>query len=178
MVNVFDPAFYSGPEAMVAGAVVAAVVLSFMLVIIIYAVRSKAQQEKLSAMSDLLVAKEEKIDFLEREIEDLKVVEKARSEEAARFEEIKKRYRNEKRKLEGIIEEAKDFVEKQQCKIAELSTRNRELTAENEALRESLDRIEEEMDSVLKRNEFWVEQIAELRTKYDALKMRAKNRER
>ena len=91
---------------------------------------------------------------------------------------MEKRFAREKEEIERRLTEAHTTIDTLTEKIKELERLKSELEFAYASAKDDLQMAIEEVEKAQKRNEFWVEQLSELRTKYDALRMRVKRLER
>ncbi|WP_457606542.1 hypothetical protein [Nitratifractor sp.] len=164
-------------DEMVFGAIVASVILAFILVVVIFSVRYKSQQEKILELRERLGEKKEKIDLLEESLREVQILNASQLQEIQQYQDLEERYRKEQEKIEEQLKAARERIEEQQERISTLHGEKKELEAKLGNALENLAKVEEEMEKVLKRNEFWVEQLSELRTKHEALKLRLRKYE-
>ncbi len=159
-------------DAMVFGAIVASIVLAFILVVVIFSVRYKSLLEKIDDLKLRLGEKKEKIGLLEESLREVQILNASQLQEIQQYQDLEERFKKEQEKIEEELHQAKERIEAQMEKISSLEGNRRELEAKLENALENLGKAEEEIENVRKRNEFWVEQLSELRTKHEALKLR------
>ena len=159
-------------DAMVFGAIVASIVLAFILVVVIFSVRYKSLLEKIDDLKLRLGEKKEKIGLLEESLREVQILNASQLQEIQQYQDLEERFKKEQEKIEEELHQAKERIEAQMAKISSLEGNRRELAAKLENALENLGKAEEEIENVRKRNEFWVEQLSELRTKHEALKLR------
>ena len=165
-------------DAMVFGAIVASVVLAFILVVVIFSVHHKGQLEKIGELQERLKEKKEKIALLEESLREVQILNASQLNEIQQYQDLEERYRKEQEKIEQQLKQAKEHIEAQREKIASLEGGTQALEAKLANALENLGKAEEEIEKVRKRNEFWVEQLSELRTKHEAVKLRLRKLER
>ena len=164
-------------DAMVFGAIVASVILAFVLVVVIFSVRYKSQQEKIEDLKFRLGEKKERITLLEESLREVQILNASQLQEIQQYQDLEERFAKEQEKIETQLKAAKERIEAQMEKISSLEGTRRELEAKLENAQENLAKAEEEVDKALQRNEFWVQQLSELRTKHEAVKMRLRKLE-
>jgi len=164
-------------DAMVFGAIVASIILAFILVVVIFSVRYKGQQERIDELRSRLAEKKEKISLLEESLREVQILNAAQLQEIQQYQDLEERFRKEQEKIEEQLKSAKERIEAQVEKISSLEGNRRELEAKLGNALENLGKAEEEIEKVRKRNEFWVEQLSELRTKHEAIKLRLRRYE-
>ncbi len=164
-------------DAMVFGAIVASVILAFVLVVVIFSVRYKSQQEKIEDLKFRLGEKKERIALLEESLREVQILNASQLQEIQQYQDLEERFAKEQEKIETQLKAAKERIEAQMEKISSLEGTRRELEAKLENAQENLAKAEEEVDKALQRNEFWVQQLSELRTKHEAVKMRLRKLE-
>jgi chromosome segregation ATPase len=168
----------SNVDKMVMGSIVGSIVLAFVLLVVIFSVKIRAQQETIVQLREALREKILHIRTLEKEAsEQVKTVTEAQQQKAAVEEE--------QAALTKRLEEARQHILEDEETIASLKRQLKEheeqVQAEQKARREleaRLEKADEEKEAILRRNEFWVEQLSELRTKYEALRHKLKQQER
>jgi chromosome segregation ATPase len=164
-------------DAMVFGAIAASIILAFILVVVIFSVRYKSQYEKIADLRERLKEKEEKIALLEESMKEVQILNATQLQEIQQYQDLEERYKAEKAKVEEQLALAKERIEAQREKIADLEAKRAELEANLNNTRENLAKANEEIENVRKRNEFWVEQLSELRTKHEAVKSKLRRHE-
>ena len=165
-------------DAMVFGAIAASIVLAFILVVVIFSVRYKSLLEKIDDLKYRLGEKKEKISLLEESLREVQILNASQVQEIQQYQNLEERFRKEQEKIEEQLRQAKERIEAQMEKISSLEGSRRELEAKLENALGNLGKAEEEIENVRKRNEFWVEQLSELRTKHEALKLRLRRFEK
>ncbi len=162
-------------DKMVLGSIVGSIVLAFVLLVAIFSYKIKGQQDGLTLLSQELSAVERTIgdltaqrDDLERKVADgVTIVEHYQALETDRqkaFAALQKERDEAQAQIETLREKVV-LLEKEKA-----SARHQEKQTHAELLA-----AREEIEAVLKRNEFWVEQLSELRTKHDALKLKLRS---
>lgn len=164
-------------DAMVFGAIVASVILAFILVVVIFSVRYKSQQEKIDDLKYRLAEKKEKIGLLEESLREVQILNASQLQEIQQYQNLEERFKKEQEKIEEQLKAAKERIEAQMEKISALEGSRRELEAKLGNALENLAKAEEEVEKAVQRNEFWVQQLSELRTKHEAVKMRLRKLE-
>ncbi|WP_292663163.1 hypothetical protein [Nitratifractor sp.] len=164
-------------DAMVFGAIVASVILAFVLVVVIFSVRYKSQHEKIDDLKFRLAEKKEKIGLLEESLREVQILNASQLQEIQQYQNLEERFKKEQEKIEEQLKAAKERIDAQMEKISALEGSRRELEAKLENALENLAKAEEEVEKALQRNEFWVQQLSELRTKHEAVKMRLRKLE-
>ncbi len=164
-------------DAMVFGAIVASAILAFILVVVIFSVRYKSLYEKIADLRERLKDREEKIALLEESMREVQILNATQLQEIQQYQNLEERYKAEQSKIEEQLALAKERIEAQREKIADLEAKKAELEANLHNARENLAKANEEIENVRKRNEFWVEQLSELRTKHEAVKSKLRRYE-
>jgi chromosome segregation ATPase len=165
-------------DAIVLGAIVSSIILSFILLVIVFAMRYKAQNERVLDLEKLLKEKEKRNQLLGENIEKLKARDAAMQKRLEECAGVEKRFAREKEEIERRLVEAHTTIDTLNEKIKELERLKSELEFAYASAKDDLQMAIEEVEKAQKRSEFWVEQLSELRTKYDALRMRVKRLER
>jgi len=159
-------------DAMVFGAIVASAVLAFLLVVVIFSVRFRGQQEKVGELMKRLEEREEKLRLTEESLREVQILNASQRQEISHYQDLENRYQAEKNRVEEQLALSRERIEALREKIADLEGKKRELESTLQSTRESVAHLQEEIETVRKRNEFWVEQLSELRTKHEAIKSR------
>jgi chromosome segregation ATPase len=165
-------------DAIVLGAIVSSIILSFILLVIVFAMRYKAQNERVLDLEKLLKEKEKRNQLLSENMEKLKERDLSMRKRLEECAGVEKRFAREKEEIERRLTEAHTTIDTLNEKIKELERLKSELEFAYASAKDDLQMAIEEVEKAQKRNEFWVEQLSELRTKYDALRMRVKRLER
>ncbi len=163
-------------DALVLGVIVSSIILAFVLVVIVYALRSKSHLEKIEKSKKVIEAKDDKISKLEYSLHQLQVEDAALQQKLKQFEDIDRRYEIERAKLESRMLEAQKEADALKREVAEQAALIRELRANLKNALANLDMSRDEIDNLRQRNEYWVEQLSDLRAKYDELKLKYKRR--
>ncbi len=168
----------SGLDKMVLGSIVGSVILAFFLLIAVFSVKIKSQQDRIGALrkafenctQETQKYKETIADHLRRDTDTQRVMEQYR-QEADQHRETEASLRRELKKVHHTVKELRQAA-------ALFEEVKQKLVRETEKTRQELLASREEVQAVLRRNEFWVEQLSELRTKHEALKLKLKKQER
>ena len=159
---------------MVLASIVISIVLAFVLVVVIFSVKFKSHQEKNIQLRERLEEKIVKISLLEESLNEVRILNNAQLQELRQQNTIKEQYQSEIEKLSKELEVANEKIEKGNRQILMIEKDKSELGANMNNAKESLAKSEEALLVASKRNEFWVEQMAEMRVKYDALRLKLK----
>ncbi len=159
---------------MVLASIVISVILAFILVVVIFTMKFKSHQDKNSQLIDRLAEKIEKVSLLEESLNEVRILNSTQLLELKQQGEIKEKFQSEIKKLSKELELANTKIEKSYQEILSLEKDKSELGANIANAKESLEKSEESLLIASKRNEFWVEQMAEIRVKYDALRLKLK----
>jgi chromosome segregation ATPase len=159
-------------DKMVLGSIVGSVVLAFVLIVVIFSVKIKSQQDRIVSLKGRLSDSEGELESLKKSISQYE----NREIDSSRQIEI---FQNTEGKLHQIIsdiehqrDEARSTIGDLDKKIAKLKKEKKVIIDSAEKIQHKLDSALEEIDDVHKRNEFWIDQISELRTKYDAIRQK------
>ena len=168
--TIFIPEAWGNIDAVVIGAISTSVILSFILLVIIFSMRYKSQNERVMDLKRILREKDANTQLLMENIKRLQNIDSEREYKLIRCAKLEETYTREKQELLDKLTVAKS-------KIAELEDRVSQITLINERLeknfikaKENMDRAMQEVEKAQQRNEFWVEQLSELRAKYEAVK--------
>lgn len=178
--TILIPDAWGDIDALVVGAISTSVILSFILLVIIFAMRYKAQNERVVDLKRLIREKDENTNLLMENIRRLQAVDSEREAKLIRCAKLEEHCNAEKRELMDRLALANKKIASLESRVSELTIINERLEKNYHKAKENMEKALEEVEKSQKRNEFWVEQLSELRTKYEALKVReqrAMNRE-
>jgi len=167
-------AFLDNINMLVLASIVAVVLLAFVLVVIVFSVRLRSWQERNRELKATIEEQTEKIALLDESLNEVRVLNASQLQELGQQEEIKEKLKEEITKLENQLKEAQERIEKYSTEVMALEKSKSELGANFANAKEMAEKLEEALVHASKRNEFWVEQMAEVRTKYDALKLKVR----
>jgi len=171
------PELLSNVDKMVAGSIVGSVVLAFLLLVVIFSLRIRSLHQVIRDLRLTMDAKEKAltqyqadITGYQKQMEDTRsVMDHYQAQEAALQKELES-LRYDKNQMAETLQVLRG-------EINQLRDENKKLAddvARSEAERQ---KVQEEIAAALKRNEFWVEQLSQLRTKYDALLLKLRKME-
>lgn len=161
-------------NALVLSAVVASVILAFILLVVLFSMRLKGCQEKNTRLKNALDKEREKASLFEESLAEVRIQNASQAEELGQQDEIKEALRKEIGRLEKNLEEAEKKSTQLQKKSVVLEKREAELSKRISDEREHIAQLNEALGQATRRNEFWVEQMTEVRIKYEALKLKVK----
>ncbi|HIP60983.1 MAG TPA: hypothetical protein EYG98_00315 [Sulfurovum sp.] len=115
-----------------------------------------------------------KVSLLEESLNEVRILNSSQLQELGQQSTIKEQYQSEIEKLSKELEVSNEKIEKGNKQILMIEKDKSELGANMNNAKESLAKSEEALLVASKRNEFWVEQMAEMRVKYDALRLKLK----
>jgi len=167
-------AFLDNINMLALASIVAVVLLAFILVVIVFSVRLRSWQERNRELKATIEEQAEKIALLDESLNEVRVLNASQLQELGQQEEIKEKLKEEITKLENQLKEAQERIEKYSTEVMALEKSKSELGANFANAKEMAEKLEEALAHASKRNEFWVEQMAEVRTKYDALKLKVR----
>ena len=167
-------AFLENIDMMVLSSIIAVVILAFMLVVIIFAVKFKTQHEQNRQLKEHIEEKTERIALLEESLNEVRILNASLQQELGQQEALRAKLQEEIDALTAKLQSADDKTEGLAKQILSLEKDKSELGATLTHTKENLLKLEEALAQATKRNEFWVEQMTEVRTKYDALKLKMK----
>lgn len=170
--TIFIPDAWGNIDALVVGAISTSVILSFILLVIIFAMRYKSQNERVADLKRLIREKDENTNLLMENIKRLQTVDSEREAKLIRCAKLEEHCSAEKRALMDKLAQSDNKISVLEKKISELTIINERLEKNFHKAKENMEKALEEVEKSQKRNEFWVEQLSELRTKYEALKVR------
>ena len=166
--------FLDNINMMALASIVTVVLLAFILVVIIFSVKLRAWHERNRELKAVIETQAEKIALLEESLNEVRVLNASQLQELGQQEEIKSKLKEESAKLEEELAKTQKKIETLQSEIMALEKNKSELGANFANARETVEKLEEALAHATKRNEFWVEQMAEVRTKYEALKLKVR----
>ena len=168
--TILIPDSWGDIDALVIGAISTSVILSFILLVIIFAMRYKAQNERVIDLKRLIREKDENTQLLMENIRRLQHIDSEREAKLIRCAKLEEHCNAEKKELMDKISLYKNKISTLEQRVSELSAINERLEKSYQKARENMEKALEEVEKSQKRNEFWVEQLSELRAKYEALK--------
>jgi len=162
----------SGLDKMVLGSIVGSVILAFLLLIVVFSVKIKSQQDRIALLRSGLAERSEELQTFEAMLSTTQRKESDAQTLLEHYQEVEEAQEKREQALREKLKKAHDSAQELQRAITKLQE-------EKEALAQAFAKLEhehrasrEEVAAVLKRNEFWVEQLSELRTKHEALKLK------
>ncbi len=167
-----DISFFENADLMVLGSIIAVVALGVVLVIIIFTVKFKSQHEVIDQLKHTLEDKIEKANLLDESLSEVRILNASQLQELSQQEEKRAKLHEEIDTLTAELKKANDKIEELNSKIVSLEIDKSELGANVKNAKERVVELEEALAHATKRNEFWVEQMTEVRTKYEALKLK------
>ena len=167
-------AFLENIDMLVLAGIVSAVALAFVLVVIIFTVKFRAQQEHIANLSEALGEKEERACLMEESLNEVRILNSTQLKELGKDAQKRETLNEEIQRLTMAAEKSQNRIEILQKEIAKLKKSNSVQQVQIEEKEKEIFTLEEEVRNTTRRNEFWVEQMTEVRTKYDALKLKVK----
>ena len=158
-------------DTILAGAVIVAVVLSFILLVVIFSAKHKRQSERIEELETLLKESDKKSAKLTKSLKELQSINASQEEEIRRLHQIEGLVESAREKAKQL-KEAKRRLEAQQKRMMEMEEERKKLEMSLESMWEKLNNANIEIENLRRHNEHWVEQLSELRTKYESLKLR------
>ncbi len=166
--------FLDNINMMVLASIVAAVLLAFVLVVIIFSIRLRGCHERSGELGAVIQKQEDEIKLLEESLNEVRIVNASQLQELGQQEGIRDTLNEEIARLEEVLQKSDKKIETLQAEIMALEKNKSELGAHFANAKETVEKLEEALAHATKRNEFWVEQMAEVRTKYEALKLKVR----
>ncbi|NKQ40403.1 MAG: hypothetical protein HF962_02405 [Sulfurovum sp.] len=166
--------FFENINMMVLSGIVVVVLLAFLLVVVVFTVKFRSQHEKIVQLKEMLEDKIGKTILVEESLSEVRILNASQLQELSQQDDIKCRLQKEIDTLTEQLQKANDKIEKSSSTIISLEKDKSELGANVQNTKEILLKAEEALEHTTKRNEFWVEQMTEVRTKYEALKLKVK----
>jgi len=162
----------SNVDTMILGGIVGSAVLAFVLVVIIFSLRIKVLHDQNRHVHQLLEEQQRDAQRLQEALD-------AKVEHITETEAAMEGFQRRQEALEKAITALRDQNKAVRASVEASQEQMHALTAEKKRLEDLLEAVEgerdearEEKEAILKRNEFWVTQLSELRTKHDALKLK------
>jgi len=168
----------SNLDKMVLGSIVGSVVLAFLLLIVVFSVKIKSQQDRIRLMDQERDRAEQSIRDLETKLEESRRKETDGQRVMEHYEQHQDEQQKQIEKLHSSLEIRREALSKLEKKVSELEREKQEARDAQAKAEADLRAARDEIEAVLKRNEFWVEQLSELRTKHEALKLKLRKQER
>jgi chromosome segregation ATPase len=167
----------SSVDKMVLGSLVSSIVLSFVLLVVIFSMRIQSLHGRIGGLRASLEAQKDEIDRQQKHLEEY-----ARQMEddrtiMAHYREVESGLNQELETLKATKEQLMENASELRKKITQLQADKTESSRAYIQVQSDLKQAKEEIGAVLKRNEFWVEQLAQLRTKHDALVLKLRRME-
>jgi len=164
-------------DAMVLGAVSAAIVLAFILLVIIFSLRCRILEKKMAKLKEEAEKRTVRVKFLEKSLDEMQILNSERQQKFAEYVNLRKRCKSSEEKMKKELEAAREKIVQLQDETAAALEAKRESEKKMQEFSGKLDKAIEEIGALQKRNEFWVDEISQLRIKYDALKLRIRKLE-
>ncbi len=163
-------AFLQDVNVMALVVVFLAVILAIILIILIFAVRHKKMHYRLKLARGLLLKRDDEIKILKDDIDKLQKSEIARLKDLKNMDESKSRMQEKAELLSERLERSKKNEKDLKSKIEYINKEKNNLLILLERSKKEQLKLEESLVAADKRNEFWVDQISEIRIKYEALR--------
>jgi chromosome segregation ATPase len=162
----------SNVDKMVLGSIVGSVLLAFILLVVIFSLEIKSQHDRIRALHEMLDARSQEVNDHQERLSEFE-------RHASDAQTIMEHYQGTEKRLTKATEAIRTELEKAVTTAREYREEIEQLQGDKEAIAQKLETTQEELvvarkeiETVLKRNEFWVEQLSEVRTKHDALKQK------
>jgi chromosome segregation ATPase len=167
----------SGIDKMVLGSIVGSVVLAFILLVVIFSVKIKYQQDKIVLLKDELGNKINKVKDQAKVISKHELNESDAKKALENYKDLEKKLKKEIEALKKEKDKFLDSIKELESTVKKLNKEKQTIMAGAKKAQNELDSIQNEIDDSRKRNEFWIDQLSELRTKHEALKHKLKTLE-
>jgi len=148
------------------------VALVVVLVIIVFTVKYKSYQDKNSNLVEFLGECKKKSTMLSTKLDEQVKINSEQAQEIAGIDAMKNQFQKELERLHDKIVSLESRNEVSSARILELEKVRSDLEANITNARGNEGKAEKALADALKRNEFWVEQMSELRVKYEALQLK------
>ena len=168
--NLFD--FLDNANMLIAYSILLVVILGVVLVIIVFTVKYKSYQDKNNYLGNFLSECKQKSVVLNKKLDEQIKLNVEQGKEIAGIGAMKNQFQKELERLhEKIV--SHDINSKQAGeRILELEKVRSDLEANIANANTNESKAQGALSDALKRNEFWVEQMSELRVKYEALQLK------
>jgi chromosome segregation ATPase len=164
-----------GLDKMVVGSIVGSIVLAFLLLVAVFSLKIRAEQNRIARLREAFEERVRRVQDLEAEAVRIQEALAHAEAEAAEAERKRAATLEELATLEHKLATSGETIEA----LRKVATRHQnekgELIEALRAAEEAIAQARSENEALLKRNEFWVEQLSELRTKYEALKRKTQS---
>jgi len=167
--DIFNDANY-----LVLVSIAAVVLLLFVLLIIVYTIKIRSINQKSIDMQNRLDQSIERADLMEESLNEVRRLNSIQLDEINGNDKSKEKLNREIKKLKHEVQVKTDEAVISQNMLDGLIRDKNEFDKNIKEMQEVLDKHEKSLDVANKRNEFWVEQMTELRTKYEALRLKLK----
>ncbi len=151
------------------------VALAVILVIIIFTVRYKSFQDKNNHLANSLHESITNYNLLSDKFDQQSDTNLKQAEEIASIGAMKMQFQQELERLHGKIASLEQENQLANTRILELEKIRSELEAHMKNATANESKAQQALEDALKRNEFWVDQMQELRVKYEALQLKLRS---
>ncbi len=167
----------SGIDKMVLGSIVGSIVLAFVLLVVIFSVKIKSQQDRIVYLKDEIKAKSDEISALKESVKVLKKDQSDAFKKLDKYKTMEYEFQKTISKLEKDKDNALEEIKKLKKIIEKLKKEKSVAIEDAKKIQAKLEESQKEIEKGHKRNEFWIDQLSQLRTKHDALKHKLKTLE-
>jgi chromosome segregation ATPase len=165
----------SNIDKMVLGSIVGSIVLAFLLVVMIFSLKIKWQHDRIVALNEALDDRRREVADQKESIAELELQASDAQTIMAHYQESEKRLEDATTAIRDKLEYSRTTIHDLRSEVERLKQEKLEWNTAAEEARADLLKAREEIETVLKRNEFWVEQLSELRTQHEALKRKLRS---
>ena len=148
------------------------VALAIVLVIIVFTVRYKSFQDKNNHLANSLQESISSYNQLSDKFDQQSDTNLKQAKEIASIDAMKMQFQQELERLHSKIVSLEQENQTANNRILELEKVRSELEAHMKNASTNESKAQQALDDALKRNEFWVDQMQELRVKYEALQFK------
>ena len=148
------------------------VALAIVLVIIVFTVRYKSFQDKNNHLANSLQESISSYNQLSDKFDQQSDTNLKQAKEIASIDAMKMQFQQELERLHSKIVSLEQENQTANNRILELEKVRSELEAHMKNANANESKAQQALDDALKRNEFWVDQMQELRVKYEALQFK------
>jgi len=157
---------------LVASAIIASVALISILIVVVYAVKFRKYHKRRAQLEMELAKNNKGIEMIRSSLGTMEQLNSTQLQEIERYKKDTTKSQRDINIQQNQINYLGKELESSQQKVASLQKDNTKLQSELSKSKENLFKANEKVESAIKRNEFWVAQVSELRIKYNALNLK------
>ena len=157
---------------MVVSAIVASVALASVLTVVIYAIKFRKYHQRKIALEAELSKNSKGIELIRASLGTMEQLNSTQLREIESLQEQISKLNTEAKIDSGQIDSLSRDLSSSRDSVSSLEQQMTKLRSELRVSTERLAKADEDVEQAVKRNEFWVAQVAELRIKNDALRLK------